>query len=251
MDLAPQDLRLEDRLIVALDMDEVPALALAQALLPRVSTFKVGLQLTAASGAGVVERLGRLGAKVFLDLKMLDIPETVTRALREIQSRHPHVVYATVHAFSRGLGPALRARPAGSALRVLAVTLLTSMDAADLQALGIAKAPLDFVLDQTQRALDEGCDGVIASGQEAAALRARFPGLLIVTPGIRPAWSAVPGEDQKRITTPRQAILSGADAIVVGRPIYQNPPGNDPAEAARRILEEIAGALAERGRNPG
>ncbi len=247
MSQAPPPFTLEDRLIVALDMEEAAALALVRALRPQVSTFKVGLQLTvSAGGAGILERLADLGAKVFLDLKMLDIPETVTRALQEVWERHPHVVFATVHAFGRGLGRALRARPPGSALRVLAVTLLTSMDAADLKALGIEKSPLDFVLDQAQRALDEGCDGAIASGQETAALRARYPGLTIVTPGIRPAWSVGGADDQKRVTTPRQAILAGADCIVVGRPIYQNPPGGDPVHAAQRILEEIAAALVER-----
>jgi orotidine-5'-phosphate decarboxylase len=247
------EIALDRRLIVALDLPEERAVQLARELLPTVRIFKVGLELVASSGgAGVLRRLGELGAQVFLDLKMLDIPETVTRALEALRAGHPHVVFATVHAFQRGLERAL-AGHAGSSLQVLVVTLLTSMDDADLRALGIARSAQDFALEQAARAVAAGCTGVIASPLEAAELRRRHPALTIVTPGIRPAWGAVARDDQKRIATPRQAILNGADHIVVGRPVYQHPPADGgPAEAARRILAEIGAALAERaGQQPG
>jgi len=240
---------LEDRLIVALDTGPDEALALVRQLRPAVGIFKVGLQLLmAAGGLGILERLREEGVRVFLDLKMLDIPETVGRALAEVQARHPHVVFTTVHAFNRGLESALRARPAGSALQVLVVTLLTSMDTADLAALGIARSVEDFVLEQAGRAAEAGCDGVIASGLEAPALRARYPALRIVTPGVRPATGQAGSDDQKRVVTPAQAILNGADHLVVGRPVTRPPAGLTPADAARAILAEVRTALAERGR---
>lgn len=238
---------LQDRLIVALDLPEPDAIDLARKLLPTVNTFKVGLQLVVSSGGlGVVERLGELGAKVFLDLKMFDIPQTVIRSLNEIQNRHQHIVFTTIHAFNRGLESALKFRDASNRLKILVVTLLTSMDDSDLADIGIAKNVKDFVLAQTRRAADAGCDGLIASGLEAGFIRKEFEDLLIVTPGIRPEWSHVPNDDQKRVTTPREAIINGSDYLVMGRPIYRNPPNDDPGEAARRTLDEIAAAVEER-----
>ncbi len=238
---------IQDRLIVALDMPESDAIELARKLLPSVNTFKVGLQLIVSSGGlGVVERLGKLGARVFLDLKMFDIPETVIQSLNEIQTRHQHIVFATIHAFNRGLEGALKFRDASNTLKVLVVTLLTSMDDTDLADIGIEKNVMDFVMAQTKRAADAGCDGVIASGLEAEVIRKEFEHLLIVTPAIRPAWARVPNDDQKRVTTPREAILNGADYLVIGRPIYRNPLRDDPREAVQRTLDEIAAAVDER-----
>lgn len=241
------EIPVQDRLIVALDLPEPDAIDLAGKLLPSVKTFKVGLQLIVSSGGlGIVERLGQLGARIFLDLKMFDIPETVVRALNEIQDRHQHIVFTTIHAFNRGLEGALKFRGASSGLKVLAVTLLTSMDDSDLADIGIEKNVMDFVMGQAKRADDAGCDGLIASGLEAGFIRKEFEHMLIVTPGIRPAWSHVPNDDQKRVTTPRDAIINGADYIVMGRPIYRNPLGDDPREAVRRTLDEIAAAVEER-----
>ena len=238
---------LQDRLIVALDLPESDAIELVGKLQPSVNTFKVGLQLIVSSGGmGVVERLGELGARVFLDLKMFDIPETVIQSLNQIQTRHRHIVFTTIHAFSRGLEGALKFRDASNSLKILVVTLLTSMDHTDLTDIGIEKNVMDFVMAQTRRAADAGCDGVIASGLEAKVIRKEFENLLIVTPGIRPAWAQVPNDDQKRVTTPREAIINGADYLVIGRPIYRNPLGNDPREAVRRILDEIDAAIDER-----
>jgi orotidine-5'-phosphate decarboxylase len=243
----------KDRLIVALDVSDAQrALDLVRKLKSQVRIFKVGLQLLMSSGGlGILNRLGDEGVQVFLDLKMWDIPETVGRALRALQENHPHVVLATVHSFNRGLAAALKPSGAASSLRILVVTLLTSMDATDLAALGIHKTVDQFVLDEAKRAADAGCHGLIASPQEARKLREAFPHLAIVTPGIRPAWSVVSGDDQKRIATPRQAIADGADYIIVGRPVYQNPPNGDPAEAVRRIQEEIAAAERESGSSAG
>lgn len=234
----------KDRLIVALDVpDAQQALDLVRKLKPHVTIFKVGLQLiTASGGTAILTRLGEEGVQVFLDLKLWDIPETVGRALHALQTQHPHIVFATVHSFNRGLAAALRNQGEGSRLQVLVVTLLTSMDGSDLAALGIHKPVEQFVLDEARRAADAGCHGLIASGREARVLREALPGMTIVTPGIRPAWSVVGGDDQKRIATPRQAIADGADYIIVGRPIYRDAPNGDPVEAVRRIQDDIAAA---------
>jgi orotidine-5'-phosphate decarboxylase len=246
-----RDIPLEERLIVALDMDEADAIPLVKQLQPQVKIFKVGLQLLFSSGGlAVIPRLGDLGVEVFLDMKMLDIPETVVRALNEIQVHHKNIVFATIHSFNRGLKTALELRER-SGLRVLVVTLLTSMDDGDLQSLGISKTAKAWVMDQTHRAAEEGCDGVIASGLEASEIHRAHKDLMIVTPAIRPSWSRVLGDDQKRIATPRDAILNGADHIVVGRPIYRHPPEDGgPEEATRRILQEIRVALDEREESP-
>ena len=242
---------LQDRLIVALDMPEREALALVDRLRGKVKIFKVGLQLLVSSGGlRMLDALRERGAQVFLDLKMLDIPETVTRALHEIQSNQPHVVFTTIHAFNRGLEQALQARDASQTLKVLVVTLLTSMNEDDLRDIGLEKDAQEFVMLQTARAARAGCAGVIASGLEAAMIRKAHPDLLIVTPGIRPAWAIVPGDDQKRIVTPRDAILNGADYMVVGRPVYANPPHGDPLQAVESITLEIAQALEERAKQP-
>lgn len=242
-----RDIPLEDRLIVALDMDEEAAIALVRRLRPQVRIFKVGLQMLMGSGGlGILRRLRQEDAQVFLDLKMLDIPETVGRALNEVRTRHGNVVFTTIHAFSRGLDAVLRAG-GDSRLQVLVVTLLTSMDEADLRSLGIDKPVQPFVMDQARRAEEAGCHGVIASALEAAAIRAAHPGLTIVTPGIRPAWAQVAGDDQKRVATPRDAILAGADHIVMGRPIYGFAADQGgPEEAVRRVLDEIRQAIEER-----
>jgi orotidine-5'-phosphate decarboxylase len=223
-----------DRLIVALDHPTAEA-ALAQVDLlgDQVVRYKVGLELYLAAGAAVVDALKQRGKQVFLDLKLHDIPETVARAAKIVACYGVDLI--TVHA-SGGLEMLKRAadaaRPSGA--KVLAVTVLTSLDANDLRRDG---HPLSVEALVTQRALlaaEAGCDGVVASPLEVRAIRAAVrPPFLIVTPGVRRAAST---DDQKRVATPRQAREHGADLVVVGRPIRD---ASDPRAEAARFVEEL------------
>jgi orotidine-5'-phosphate decarboxylase len=229
-----------DRLIVALDVPS-PAEArdIAGELRGLCRWFKVGLQLYLAAGNSVVEELASRGFSVFLDLKFHDIPNTVAGAVRSAASSGASLL--TVHAAG---GPAMLAAAAEAAafspvgVRLLAVTVLTSMDETQLQATGIAAAPREQVLRLARMAAANGIDGLVCSAEEAEALRRELgSAAFLVTPGIRPAGADA--GDQKRVTTPADAIRAGADALVVGRPILRAP---DPAEAAEAILDEIARA---------
>ena len=230
------------RLIVALD---VPNAAVASDLVNRLEGtcewFKVGLELFTAAGPPVVERLVARRCSVFLDLKFHDIPNTVAGAVRSAAALGVRML--TVHAAG---GPAMLAA-ARSALeglseppQLLAVTVLTSMDEAQLRAAGVERAPAEQVKLLAKMGLEAGIRGFVCSPREVAALRARtgHEGVLVV-PGIRPA--AAESGDQRRIATPAEALRAGASYLVVGRPITQAP---DPAEAARAILEEMAKALS-------
>jgi len=227
-----------ERLIVALDAPALSdAIALVERLGAAVTRYKVGLELFAAEGPRAVDELRARGARVFLDLKLHDIPETVRRAARAASSRGAELL--TVHAAGgRAMleAAAAGAREAGAGTRVLAVTVLTSMDVADLAAAGTQVDSIEsLVLRRAALARDAGCDGVIASPREARAIRREVgDGFLIVTPGIRPSAT---GDDQKRTATARAAIEAGADAVVVGRPIRD---ASDPAAAARSLLAELA-----------
>jgi orotidine-5'-phosphate decarboxylase len=230
-----------DRLIVALD---VPGLAEAEALLDRlsglVSTFKVGGQLFTAAGPAAVDLVRKRGAGVFLDLKYHEIPAIAGAAVRE--AARLGVALLTVHA--SGGSAMLRASAAAAAEagrdrpRILAVTVLTSLDRATLQReLGVPVAVEGHVVHLAGLARAAGCDGVVASPQEAQRLRAILgPAALVVTPGVRPAGADA--DDQARIATPAAAIRAGADCVVVGRPITG---AADPAAAAEAILRELAG----------
>jgi orotidine-5'-phosphate decarboxylase len=231
----------KDRLIFALDIAEPDdAVRLAERLRPEVTHFKVGLEAYLGGGSELVARIGGLGARVFLDLKLLDIPATVSKALRQIERRNDCVDLATIHV-QHNPTPDLIRNAGLSRLKVLAVTALTSKDESDLRGEGVSESLAEYVVALAERALALGCHGVICSAKEARSLRERFgPGLLIVTPGIRPDWAEVKGDDQKRSATPREAIRAGADYLVVGRPIRD---AQDPLEAARRIQEEIREAL--------
>jgi orotidine-5'-phosphate decarboxylase len=230
-----------ERLIVALDVPEPEvALALAEALAPVVGYFKVGLELFGAAGPDLVRRLVARRARVFLDLKLHDIPATVGRSVSVLGRLG--VSLLTVHAAG---GPEMlrqavaAAAAADSPPAVLAVTALTSLDAADLRAVGIALSPAELVVRRARLAADCGVAGVVSSVQEAAAVRAVVaPGFFVVTPGIRPAGAAV--GDQKRVGTPAGAIAAGASHLVVGRPIRDAP---DPVAAARALVDEVAAAL--------
>src|ERR1700680_3298258 len=226
------------RLIVALD---VASAAAAQKIVAAVgdsaSCYKVGMQLYTAEGPKVVRDLVESGRRVFLDLKYHDIPNTVAAAVREAAALR--VSMLTIHA--SGGGKMMRAateaaRSANPVLKVLAVTVLTSFDDNDLDKIGIHGRVQDQVLRLADLALADGCHGVVASAQEAFALRNEIEGdFAIVTPGVRPA-GAEPG-DQARVVTPAEAIAAGATHIVVGRPI---PGAADPAGEARAILGQIS-----------
>ncbi len=233
-----------DRLIVALDIATVGgARALVRRLGPAVTFYKIGLELAMAGGLELARELASQGARVFLDMKLLDIENTVARAARNAAATGAS--FLTVHAQD---GKTLRAAVsgrAGTSLKILGVTVLTNLDAADLAEQGFTASPGDLVARRAGFALEAGCDGVVASGHEAAGVRAIVgPHMAIVTPGIRLAGADA--GDQARVTTPEQAIAAGADYIVVGRPINEAP---DPAAAARTFVHQIEQGLAKRPAN--
>lgn len=226
-----------DRLIFALD---VPTAAEATAWVDRlgdsVNFYKIGMELlTSGDYFRVLEKLAGRGKQVFVDLKFHDVPATVASTIRGLR-RYP-VSFCTIHAQHDAMMRA--ATQEKGDIRILGVTVLTSMERSDLQQLGIAGEPADIVVQRALAARAAGCDGVISSGQEAAALRAATgPGFLLVCPGIRPAGPG--GDDQKRTVDVPQAFAAGADYIVVGRPIRQ---AADPVAAAERIQQQIAATL--------
>jgi len=224
-----------DRLVVALDYPgRSEALTMAGRLRGSVGMFKIGKQLFTAEGPDLVRHLTAAGDRAFLDLKFHDIPNTVAGAVES--AIRLGVSLVNVHASG---GPAMLKAAAqaarGSATRVLAVTVLTSLAPADLQAVGFAEPPDRLVVRLARLALDAGLDGVVAAPTEVALLRSELGrDFVILTPGIRLPGSDT--QDQVRVATPRQAIQDGADYIVVGRPITQAP---DPAAAAREILRML------------
>jgi orotidine-5'-phosphate decarboxylase len=224
----------DERLIVALD---VPTAAEARALVEKLGDsarfYKVGLELFSAPGCfELVAWLAERGNRVFADLKLYDIPETVRRAVANLRSRG--ATFLTVHGHRSVMQAA--AQEKGS-LKILAVTVLTSFDQRDLDEMGATRTTEELVLARARGAAETGCDGVIASGLEARRLKAQFKDrLLVVTPGIRPVQST-PADDQKRTVDVAQAFAAGADYIVVGRPIRQ---AADPRAAAQGIQDTIA-----------
>lgn len=233
-----------DRLIVALDLADVEAArAMVQQLDGVVDFFKVGLTLQLAAGTqGLIEDLISSGKKVFLDYKYYDIAET----LRKTVSRAAKigVSFLTIHGSSVLIKAAVEGR-GDSPLKLFTVTVLTNLDKADMAELGYSDhAVEDLVLFRARKALEAGCDGVIASGQEAKAIKelakSLSKSLLVITPGIRPDGTSE--DDQKRRVTPAQAIAAGADYLVIGRPIT-GAKAVTPREAAVTILEEMQGAL--------
>lgn len=224
----------KDRLIVALDMPTVEeAQRLVAKLDDAVSFYKVGLELLFAGGLDLAQSLKAQGKRVFLDMKLLDIGNTVERAVAN--ARELGVDFLTVHGHDL---KTLRAAVAGrgsSNLKLLAVTVMTNLTAEDLQQQGSRFTPSELVLHRARLAFESGFNGVIASGQEAAAIRAATgPDFLIVTPGIRLAGSTT--DDQERVMTPEHAIDAGANHIVVGRPITQ---ADDPFQAAMTFHHHI------------
>lgn len=225
-----------ERLIMALDVpDRTAAERLVGELGDAVRFYKVGLELFMAGGYfELVEWLHLQGKRVFCDLKFFDVPETVARAVHRLQDRG--LDFATVHGNDSMLEAAVREK--GSRLKILAVTVLTSLDRSDLEALGFHCEVEELVLARARKALRLGCDGVISSGLEAARLRQDLgERLLVVSPGIRPVDNR-PRDDQKRVVDVVQAFRNGADYIVVGRPIRDAP---SPRAAAEGIQATIAG----------
>ncbi len=226
----------DDRLIAALDVPNALAgLELAQKLGDRVSFYKIGLGMLTSGGFALANELKQEhGKRIFLDMKLFDIGNTVENAVRGLAQfdmdfltvhGDPHVVRAAKEGAS------------GKDLKILAVTVLTSLDRADLDASLIKSGEIkELVLERAVNAFEAGADGVIASPQEAAAIRAlpESKGRLIVTPGVRPVGAAL--GDQKRVATPEMALANGADHIVVGRPIYS---AENPASAAQAILDHL------------
>lgn len=229
--------RSDDRLIVGLDLPHAPAaLELVERLGDAVTFYKIGLGLLTGGGLALANELKGQGKRVFLDMKLFDISATVEAATRGLAQfgldfltvhGDPHVVRAAVA--GRGAAPT----------KILAVTILTSLDRSDLDDALIRDGEIpDLVTERARRAFLAGADGVIASPREAAAIRAlpEAEGKLIVTPGVRPAGAAL--GDQKRVATPAEALRAGADHLVIARPVWAAP---DPRASALAILEEIAG----------
>jgi orotidine-5'-phosphate decarboxylase len=235
--MTPPEIAPRDRLIVALDL---PAVEAAEAMVARlgdsVTFYKIGYQLGFAGGLPLVRKLADKGKKVFIDLKLHDIGNTVARGVESIARLG--ATFLTVHAYPQTMKAAAEAR-AGTNLKILAVTVLTSYDDDDLHAAGYRFGVSDLAAARAQQAQVLGIDGLVSSAEEAPALR-KIVGhqMRLVTPGIRPAGSGA--GDQKRIMTPSRAIAAGSDYLVVGRPILE---AADPKAAAEAIQAEIAPAL--------
>lgn len=233
-----KDIPVNERIILALDVDSPEqAKELVKKTESHLNFYKVGLQLFMASWFEIVDWLSARGHKVMVDLKFFDIPETVRLAVAQLNNRG--VTFATIH----GNDPIIRAAvEAKGDLALLAVTVLTSFDQEDMQAMGMTQSIEDLVYFRARRALELGCDGVVSSGLEAKRLRDRLGAkLLLVTPGIRPGANIYDQQDdQQRIVTARQAIADGADYLVVGRPITK---AAEPIEVINMLQDEIRQGL--------
>ena len=244
-----------DRLIVALDVANIQAARdIVAALDGVVNFFKVGLTLQLAEGAEqFIHELLRSGKRVFLDYKYYDIPATVRLAVK--RAAELGVTFLTIHGSSEIIQQAVVGRDAGNAgradkLRLFTVTVLTSMDEKDIREMGYSGSIKELVMFRARKACEAGCDGVIASAEEAQELKKQFQSLVVVTPGIRDENS--PPDDQKRTATPREAIQAGADYLVVGRLITDPKKYTSyatPREAAAAILREMQAALDHRREN--
>jgi len=232
-----------ERLIVALD---VPSVKAAEGMVARLGEsvwfYKIGYQLAFVGGLALAQQLIANGKRVFLDLKLHDIGNTVTKGVESVAQLG--ATFLTVHAYPQTMKAAVEGKQ-GSKLRILAVTVLTSYDDADLAAAGYEMNVRELAAARAAQARDTGIDGLICSAEEVAALRdIAGPGLVLVTPGIRPAGSST--GDQKRIMTPARAIEAGADYLVVGRPVLE---AGDPKAAADAIVAEIERAKGQGDKN--
>lgn len=238
--MTEKNIPLNERIIFALDVtSHEEAMALVEKLDSEIKFFKVGLQLFLAGWFHTIDAIIARGNKVMVDLKFFDIPETVKLAVDQLKNRG--VSFATVH----GNDPILRAavQDKDSEMKILAVTVLTSFDEEDMRAMGMTGSVQDLVLHRARKALEIGCDGVVSSALEAEPLRNDLgPNFLVVTPGIRPGANVDDGsDDQRRIATAKQAIINGADYVVIGRPIRDS---KDPIALIRELHREIAEGLA-------
>ncbi len=237
--LSDKPIPLRERLIMALDVASfAEARATADMLGDAVLFYKIGLELLMTGDYFLlVDWLKSRGKRVFVDLKFFDVPETVARAVHVLSSKG--VDFATVHGNDAIMEAAARSK---GPLKILAVTVLTSLDRGDLRDLGFDCDVQQLVLSRARRAFDLGCDGVISSGLEVPLLREGVDHkLIVVSPGIRPVENR-PVDDQKRVVTVDQAFRNGADYIVVGRPIRD---AADPCQAAERIQRQIAAVFTE------
>lgn len=234
-----------DYIVFPLDVPHADeALQYVRMLGDYVGLFKVGLELFISAGPDIVQEIQEIaGRKVFLDLKLHDIPATMKRAFLAASRLGPRFV--TVHC-DQGDGmleDVARENPGGT--KILAVSVLTSLGAPELKRLGYRASYVEdvsaLVLDRARMAREAGCHGLVCSGHEVARVKQEVgDDMIVVTPGIRPAWTKVPGDDQRRVVTPREAVQHGADYIVVGRPVRDAP---NPVEAARQLAEEISTAF--------
>ena len=232
----PKNIPNKERLIVALD---VPTVAEAKQMVEKlgdsVAFYKIGLELfMSGEYFELLDWLNQQGKKIFVDLKFFDVPATVGRAVKQLQGKG--VTFATIH----GNDSIMKAAAENKGdVQILAVTVLTSLDRGDLDDLGFKCDVQNLVLSRAKRAVSLGCDGVVASGQEAAAMRENLgDNFMVITPGIRPVDN---DDDQKRVVTPEQAFKNGADYIVVGRPIRD---AADPKQAAENLQQEIASVFS-------
>jgi orotidine-5'-phosphate decarboxylase len=228
---------LSKRIIFALDLETPEEARLwVKKLEGRIRFFKVGLQLFLSGGFDIVEWILKRGCEVMLDLKFFDVPQTVASAVKQVGGRG--VSFTTVHGNDAILKAAAEAK---QGVKILAVTVLTSLDQGDLNDLGFQCSPEDLVLSRARRALRVGCDGVVSSGLEAPKLRKELGGnFLVVVPGVRPVENRI--DDQKRVITVRDAFLNGADYVVIGRPLKQ---AADPLQTAEEMQRQIQEALDE------
>jgi orotidine-5'-phosphate decarboxylase len=234
-DIAPRD-----RVIVACDVPDLAGLnALLDRLDGRPSFYKVGLELFVAEGERAIEAVRKRGGRIFLDLKLHDIPETVARAVQS--ARRIEAELLTVHTSGGYEMLSRAAQAAEGAVKILGVTVLTSLEQDDLRAEGIEATIPEMVRARARIAAKAGIAGLVCSSHEIEAARGAAPGLFIVVPGIRPATGAGSAAgDQKRIATPESAIRNGADYLVVGRPLRDAP---DPAKAFEAVVAEVGAAL--------
>jgi orotidine-5'-phosphate decarboxylase len=235
-DIAPRD-----RVIVACDVPDLTGLnTLLDRLDGRPSFYKVGLELFVAEGERAIEAVRKRGGRIFLDLKLHDIPETVARAVQS--ARRIEAELLTVHTSGGYEMLSRAAQAAEGSVKILGVTVLTSLAPDDLRAEGIEASIPDTVRARARVAAKAGIAGLVCSSHEIEAARGAAPGLLIVVPGIRPATGAGSAAgDQKRIATPESAIRNGADYLVVGRPLRDAP---DPAKAFEALVGEVGAALS-------
>lgn len=226
-------------IFVAIDTPDFGrAQLLAQAVRDQAGGVKLGLEFFAANGPDGVARLSDIGLPVFLDLKLHDIPNTVAKSVEALTALRPAVL--TVHAVGGKAMLAAAKAAAGPETKVVAVTVLTSLDESDLGAIGVSSSPAEQVARLARLASESGVDGIVCSGAEVRAASEAWPGGVFVVPGVRPAGGEV--ADQKRVVTPRQALDAGASILVIGRPITG---AADPAGAIAEIAESLGNASQE------